>query len=331
MPALRRPAGGDGQPLGRPEAPSGGGPPSGRPRTDRALSKYMSRVLRYTCHQEGLPADTEGWVRLEDLCGLFLRCRRDIHRRDILFVVETSFHYGFPRFEVQGQHPDEFIRATMKNETVVWAAGLSAVRRPPPHRHGRADAGSSSAGPPLPPPPAAPSHGPAADDFAIEWVEIPGGQRGQRALQHSANGQVCLGVPPAGWAAGWVELLVERDVTQQVEDGDRYYWHVPTQLRQWERPRPGDADSTRGRRARECIVCMDGTTTHAFMPCGHWCACVHCAAVLHAAGTGCPMCRRGIASVARIYDMEGRDNAGANSSGAAEATDAEQLPILILD
>ena len=173
-------------------------------------------------------------------------------------MVETSFHYGFARFEVQGQHPDELIRATMKNETVVWAAGLSAVRRPPPHRHGRADAGSSSAGPPLPPPPAAPSHGPAADDCA-------------------------------------------------------------------------DADSTRGRRARECIVCMDGTRTHAFMPCGHWCACGQCAAVLHAAGTGCPMCRRGIASVARIYDMEGRDNAGANSSGAAEATDAEQLPILILD
>ena len=283
-------------------------------------------MLRYTCHREGLPADTQGWVRLGDLSRFFLRCRRDI-----LFVVETSFHYGFPRFEVQGQHPDELIRATMKNETVVWAAGLSAVRRPPPHRHGRADAGSSSAGPPLPPPPAAPSHGPAADDFAIEWVEIPGGQRGQRALQHSANGQVCLGVPPAGWAAGWVELLVERDVTQQVEDGDRYYWHVPTQLRQWERPRPGDADSTRGRRARECIVCMDGTTTHAFMPCGHWCACVHCAAVLHAAGTGCPMCRRGIASVARIYDMEGRDNAGANSSGSAEATDASGTggPILV--
>ena len=132
-------------------------------------------------------------------------------------------------------------------------------------------------------------------------------------------------------AAGWVELLVEREVTQQVADGQRYYWHCLSGITQWERPRPGDADPTRGRRARECIVCMDRDTTHAFLPCGHLCACFHCACVLHTMGEPCPVCRVEIAQVARIYDMEERDNAGANSSGAAEATDTSRSggPILV--
>ena len=131
-----------------------------------------------------------------------------------MFVVRTSksWREGFPRFELQGQQPFELICAKKKNETVVQAAGPPAVRRRPPHRHGLSHAGRSAAGPPLPPPPAAPPRGPAAHDSAVEWVEIPGGQRGQLALRHSATGQVCPGVPPAGWAAGWVELLVERDV-----------------------------------------------------------------------------------------------------------------------
>ncbi len=47
----------------------------------------------------------------------------------------------------------------------------------------------------------------------------------------------------------------------------------------------------------ECIICMDATSTHAFVPCGHKCSCEECASKLHT----CPICRAAIERVIKIY------------------------------
>jgi hypothetical protein len=42
----------------------------------------------------------------------------------------------------------------------------------------------------------------------------------------------------------------------------------------------------------ECVVCMDETRSHAFVPCGHRCVCEECSGVLMAtAQPRCPVCR----------------------------------------
>ena len=149
-----------------------------------------------------------------------------------------------------------------------------------------------------------------ADD--IEWVEIPGGQGGVRALQHVVSGEICLGPPAdwgAGWAVGWVELFEESEVEHQQQGGYRYYWHMARKITQWERPQPGDAQaaSTHSRRPRDCCICWDRDITTALLPCGHWCACGHCAAVLHARGDACPVCR--------VDYTDASGSGGAESSG----------------
>merc|ERR1711879_828250 len=40
----------------------------------------------------------------------------------------------------------------------------------------------------------------------------------------------------------------------------------------------------------ECCVCLDRGKSHAFLPCGHLCACMECAAFLAARGAPCPIC-----------------------------------------
>ena len=60
--------------------------------------------------------------------------------------------------------------------------------------------------------------------------------------------------------------------------------------------RAGDA-------ATLCIVCLDSERTHAFLPCGHRCACEKCSqALLDGAMCVCPVCRTPVDSRVRIYD-----------------------------
>ena len=287
------------------------------PRLERELSKSMSRVLRYDCQREGLLADAEGWVRLEDLAECLNR-----PRTHLLHVVAVSFHFvgdAFtPRFEVRGQGPQEAIRATSNNEMVKRAARFQqererAARFQQERERGEvADRGaSSSAEAARPAMPAAPPRRAAVGADAIEWVEIPGGHGGVRTLRHVVSGEICRGPPPSDWAAGWVELFTEREVERQHDGGFRYYWHVARDIVRWERPQPGPdtRPPARGRRPGDCIICWNENITTALMPCGHWCACSNCAAVLHARGNGCPVCRHVIEDVRRIYDIGERSDA----------------------
>lgn len=47
----------------------------------------------------------------------------------------------------------------------------------------------------------------------------------------------------------------------------------------------------------ECVICMDSTTTHVFIPCGHQCACKSCSNEIQEANMNCPMCRQEISKM----------------------------------
>ena len=47
----------------------------------------------------------------------------------------------------------------------------------------------------------------------------------------------------------------------------------------------------------ECVVCWEGSKTHAFVPCGHRCACSACAAGVAA----CPVCRATVTGLLRVF------------------------------
>lgn len=48
-----------------------------------------------------------------------------------------------------------------------------------------------------------------------------------------------------------------------------------------------------------CVICMDATSTHVVVPCGHVCLCETCAALDH--DRSCPFCRAEITSIIRIF------------------------------
>lgn len=59
---------------------------------------------------------------------------------------------------------------------------------------------------------------------------------------------------------------------------------------------PSDAPDLR---STECVVCLDGTRSHIFVPCGHLCLCSTCAA--GEAVRECPLCRTAPTAVLRVY------------------------------
>jgi len=56
-----------------------------------------------------------------------------------------------------------------------------------------------------------------------------------------------------------------------------------------------------GKKARMCCICIDKEVTHAFLPCGHNCACLDCAQYLAAHESTCPICRRHIEGQVQIF------------------------------
>ena len=57
-----------------------------------------------------------------------------------------------------------------------------------------------------------------------------------------------------------------------------------------------------GAEESECVVCMDKTRTHSFVPCGHRCVCAECAAlVMRAAQPLCPNCRTPASSSLQMF------------------------------
>jgi hypothetical protein len=50
-----------------------------------------------------------------------------------------------------------------------------------------------------------------------------------------------------------------------------------------------------------CVVCMEATRSHAFVPCGHVCMCAPCASKAFAQSPKCPICRNNSQMVMQIF------------------------------
>ena len=51
-----------------------------------------------------------------------------------------------------------------------------------------------------------------------------------------------------------------------------------------------------------CVVCLVESKDHAFVPCGHMCACEGCATeIQNTKNPTCPMCRSPFASVIKVF------------------------------
>ena len=55
------------------------------------------------------------------------------------------------------------------------------------------------------------------------------------------------------------------------------------------------------RSSNECVICLASPKTHAFIPCGHLCACGRCATESMERSDACPLCRKGAITVSQIF------------------------------
>ena len=64
-----------------------------------------------------------------------------------------------------------------------------------------------------------------------------------------------------------------------------------------------DATRESNSQASTCVICLDSRSTHACIPCGHRCICELCADTeMMTQQKCCPVCRRDVAMVMRIFD-----------------------------
>lgn len=59
--------------------------------------------------------------------------------------------------------------------------------------------------------------------------------------------------------------------------------------------------NTHGAMGGLCMVCMDAPNDHAFITCGHLCACGACAEFIHKESATCPICRSLVTGVLKTY------------------------------
>lgn len=77
---------------------------------------------------------------------------------------------------------------------------------------------------------------------------------------------------------------------------------VPTTDRSQSRTSLSASDSAQTAEAKSCVICLEGVPAVALIPCGHMILCLECndqGAVK--VGDGCPVCRRSVSSLARIF------------------------------
>lgn len=84
----------------------------------------------------------------------------------------------------------------------------------------------------------------------------------------------------------------------------------------------------------DCVVCMDGSATHAIVPCGHQVLCAKCAGIYgpHGEHTSCPLCRRAVGGVFKIFVTKSAEVPATSSRDALtsveeiEETDNQKRP-----
>lgn len=66
---------------------------------------------------------------------------------------------------------------------------------------------------------------------------------------------------------------------------------------------------------QRCVVCMEKDAEYLIVPCGHQCGCVTCLGRVQAMGGGCPICRRPIEGLVRVF-QSGMANDNSNDTDA---------------
>ena len=67
-------------------------------------------------------------------------------------------------------------------------------------------------------------------------------------------------------------------------------------------PKCGDKKPAATDGDASCVVCLVESKDHAFVPCGHMCACEGCATeIQNTKNPTCPMCRSPFASVIKVF------------------------------
>lgn len=61
------------------------------------------------------------------------------------------------------------------------------------------------------------------------------------------------------------------------------------------------AASARAKEEALCVICMDAPATFLITPCGHQCGCEECLKAIQQNGGGCPICRKPIESLQKVY------------------------------
>ena len=74
----------------------------------------------------------------------------------------------------------------------------------------------------------------------------------------------------------------------------------------------------------ECSICLDNPVNTIVIPCGHLCMCWGCAETILSGSQQCPICRRHVRAVNRVY-ITGREASG-DATGAAAAAPAAAAP-----
>ena len=105
----------------------------------------------------------------------------------------------------------------------------------------------------------------------------------------------------------WSEDLVKHIVQTSIRyDGRPRYQLSESNGKDLVRALDGYWPSEQGADSRDadshlCCICYFQAKTHALIPCGHMCLCESCAAMLPPSFSRCPMCRKEIQQVVRIF------------------------------
>ncbi len=62
-----------------------------------------------------------------------------------------------------------------------------------------------------------------------------------------------------------------------------------------------ESDTIDADESTECSICMVKRKSHAAIPCGHLCVCVDCASVVMKGSKACPICRKVVSDIVKIF------------------------------
>ena len=199
------------------------------------------------------------------------------------------------RLEEQQRAADEMASALLAQEEAAGREGAQegstrASRRRRKKKQPQA-ASSSAAAPDASDeavPVAAPAEASAAEPTRVDEVE-----------DVNAPGPSAIPLTPSADEAGQAMTRDEPIVDTGTGDAGPSSSMIETSVR--EASHDAGRSLQTGTEDESCLVCMSAPKTHAFVPCGHVCACADCSELVMARQGACPYCRGPALMAMRLY------------------------------